>query len=192
MLEWRGMCFPKGMEESLQFVFLCIFSLVLRPWVERERRRSVNGGGLRGTPTFLEAPGQKLACGVPTFLSCWGRQVERLVGRRGTSVAAGAAAPESPPRHCVCVSALCVRRTAAVQQSSRLEESLCEGGPRRSLWICSGPFLGSDRDTVRKFRYKTGNNTHSWHSHEIRNFYWARLTKSGRDRNWQFSQLTSE
>ena len=31
-------------------------------------------------PTFLEAPGQKLACGVPTFLSCWGRLVKRLVG----------------------------------------------------------------------------------------------------------------
>lgn len=95
-----------------------------------------------GRPTFLEAPGQKLACGVPTFLSCWGRRVARLVGLTGTSVAVGAVALESP-RCCVCVSAApCLRCSPAVQQSPRLEESLCEGGPGRFLWICSGPFLG--------------------------------------------------
>lgn len=138
-----GQVFPKGMEESLQFVFLCIYSLFLRPWVKLERRPSVVKGS--GRPTFLEAPGQKLACGVPTFLSCWGRQVERPVGPTGTSVAAAL----QSPRRCVCVSALCPCRSRAVQQSSRLEESQCEGGPGRFLWICSGPFLGrgSEGDT---------------------------------------------
>lgn len=90
-----------------------------------------------GRPTFLEAPGQKLACGVPTFLSCWGHQVERLAGLRGTS-AAVVVALQRP----VCVSA----RSPAVRQNSRLEESLCEGGLGRVLWICSGPFLGQDSE----------------------------------------------
>ncbi len=110
-----------------------------------------------GRPTFLEAPGPKLACGVPTFLSCWGHQVERLVGLMGASVAAAAAAVGGggggvaleSPRRFVCVSALCPCRPPAVQQSSRLEESLCGGGLGRFLWICSGPFLGQGSEGDR-------------------------------------------
>lgn len=76
-------------------------------------------------PTFLEAPGQKLACGVPTFLRFWGRRVQRLAGQRG-----------SP-------------RAAVGLQSPGLEESLCGWGLRTLLWIYSGPIRGSKETVVR-------------------------------------------
>lgn len=112
----------------------------------REDLQSELKGG--GTPTFLEAPGPKLACGVPTFLSCWGHRVERLVGLMGTSGAAVGAVLQRP-RCSVHVSAPCLRRSQAVLQSSHLEESPCRGGPGRFLWICSGPPLdqGSENDS---------------------------------------------
>lgn len=163
----KGRFFPKrnGRKSTVCFP-LHIQSLSLDPESSlREDRQS----------TFLEAPGQKLACGVPTFLSCWGRQVERLVGPTGTSAApaaaAAAAALESPRCWCfVCVSARC----PAVLQNSRLEESLCEGGPGRFLWICSGLFPGRDSGGDRRHHERLGttlktstrNWTHETHHHK--------------------------
>lgn len=120
----------------------------------REDLQSVSKGGAvgwGGGPTFLEAPGQKLACGVPTFLSCWGHQVEKLVGLKGASVAVGGAVALESVCCFVCVSALCLCRSRAAQQSSRLEESLCGGGLGRFLWICSELSLGrgSEGDSGR-------------------------------------------
>lgn len=122
-------------EENLQLVFPFAYSVSFL-----DPESSVRAG----RPSFLEAPGQIVACGVPVSLSCWGRRVERLAAPRGTS-----AAPRSP-RCCICVSAQCGRCSPAVQQSSRLEESLCAGGPGRVLWVCSGPALGRGSEGHKK------------------------------------------
>lgn len=144
-----------GRKSTVLFFSLCIFSLFLRPWVKLEKKTTSQcgrGAGRQATgmPTFPEAPGLKLACGVPTFLSHWaGRRAARLVGPtgRGTWAAAGAA-PESP-RGFVCVPAQHPFPSPAVRQSSHPEESLCGGAPGEILWIYSVPFLGQDSEEER-------------------------------------------
>lgn len=125
------------MEESL-FSFAYSVSF-LDP--ESSLKTSKSVGSVRRRTTFLEAPGQTLACGVLTCLSCWGRQVERLAGLSATSTAV--VAPQSP----VCVPDLWGSHSPAVQQGSHLEESLCGGGLRMFLWIGSGPFQDSGGDS---------------------------------------------
>lgn len=101
----------------------------------RENLQSLSKGSRRLGATFLEAPGQRLACGNPMFLSHWGHRGERLVGLMGTSVAVGGAAL-SP-------SSLSVRHwyfSQAVQVSPHPEESLCGEGLGWFLWMCSGLF----------------------------------------------------
>lgn len=128
----------KGMEEKVYSLFSFAYSVsFLDPESSfREDLQSELKGG--GTPTFLEAPGPKLACGVPTFLSCWGRRVGRLVGPMGTSEDAVLQSPCCSVR----APAPCPRPSPADLQSPRLEESLSRGGLGRFLWICSGPSLG--------------------------------------------------
>lgn len=73
------------MEESLQFVFLCIFSLFLRPWVELERRPSVRGEGWWET-YFPGSPGSETGLwspNIPELLGTSGREACRPDGNRG-------------------------------------------------------------------------------------------------------------
>lgn len=136
--------FPNGNGRKSTVCFPLHIQSLSRPWVKLKRppphRSASEACARRKRPTFLEAPGQKLACGVPTFLSCWGRRVARLAGPRGTWAAVYVVALQSP----LCVSALCVRRPPAARQSCHQEESLCGRGPGRVLWMCSVPVPSQD------------------------------------------------
>lgn len=77
--------FSKEMEESLQFVFLCIFSLFLRPWVKLERRPSVNVEAC-GEAYFPGSPGSETGLwspNIPELLGTSGREACRPDGNLG-------------------------------------------------------------------------------------------------------------
>lgn len=146
------------MEESLQFLltFAYLVSFLNPESSFRNNLQSLSKGLEWGVgATSLEAPGRRLACGVPTFLSCWGHLVERLAGLMGNSVDVGGAAALLSLG---CLSAQCWCYSQAVQLSPHWDESLHGEGLGRFLWMCSGLSLSRG----------SGDGTVQWKSTEIK------------------------